>query len=280
MTKPNKGNWFATVTTRPLWVNVLFSGAVLFLLVLLFLGSLNLLTHHGATLTIPAVTGRNFEEARRILERDGFDVEIQDSVYNDTAAPLSVLRQFPSAEEVVKVNRTVYLTINRMVPPTIEMPILEGLSLRNAEIVMKQYGLRIADTTYRPDFARNAVLEQLYQGQRIKPGTKITMGSAISLVLGTGLGADQLVVPSLIGMTYTEAKIVIESNGLTLNVVVPDPDVSDSASAYVYRQQPEHLTPDGRLNRIRIGQSMDLFLSMQKPVGVPADTVAQPRNDY
>jgi hypothetical protein len=35
--------------------------------------------------------------------------------------------QFPEADEVVKTNRTVYLTINRSVPPSVEMPLLEGL---------------------------------------------------------------------------------------------------------------------------------------------------------
>lgn len=275
--KAKSSNW---ITTKPLWVNVLFSVAGICLLVLLFLGSLNLLTHHGATLMIPSVTGRSFEEAQKLLEQEGFDVEIQDSVYNDTAAPLSVLRQFPEAEEMVKVNRTVYLTINRAVPPAIEMPILEGLSFRNAEIVMKQYGLRLADTVYRPDFAKNAVLEQLYQGQRIKPGTKITMGSPIRLVLGTGLGEGQLVVPNLVGMNFTEARIVIESNGLLLNVVVPDTDVTDTANAFVYRQQPEHLTPDRRLNRIRVGEAMDLFLSVQRPVIEGADSSANPKTDY
>jgi hypothetical protein len=80
---------------------------------LLFLVSLNVITRHGNTLTIPNVYGKSFVEATKILESQGFDVELQDSLYNDTAAALSVLRQFPEADEVVKRNRTVYLTINR-----------------------------------------------------------------------------------------------------------------------------------------------------------------------
>jgi beta-lactam-binding protein with PASTA domain len=263
---------------KPLWVNVLFSIGLILAFLLLFLFSLDLLTHHGKTLTIPSVTGLSYDKASEVLDDQGFDVEIQDSLYNDTAAPLTVLRQFPAADEVVKVNRTVYLTISRAVPPTVEMPILEGLSYRNAELVMKQYGLRVGDTVYKPDFARNAVLEQLYNGQRIKPGTPIAMGSAITLVLGTGLGADQLAVPDLTGLTYPEAKIIIESNGLTINLVIPDPEVTDTATAYVYRQSPERWTPDRRVNRIRIGESMDLFLSVLKPQ-TSADTTSLPNND-
>ncbi len=83
---------------------------------------------HGKTLTIPSVTGKTYSEAVKTLEEQGFDVMIQDSVYVDTAAPQLVIRQFPEADATVKRNRTVYLTINRAVPPLVEMPQLEGLS--------------------------------------------------------------------------------------------------------------------------------------------------------
>ena len=42
--------------------------------------------------------GVSLTQAERILEEKGFEIEIQDSVFVDTAAPLSVLRQFPEAE--------------------------------------------------------------------------------------------------------------------------------------------------------------------------------------
>lgn len=269
---------FSFITKKSLVWNILASLVGSLLLILLFLLSLNWITHHGSTLTIPPVTGMPFEKAKAVLEEKGFDVEIQDSVYNDTAASLSVLRQFPAADALVKVNRTVYLTISRSVPPFIEMPIVEGLSYRNAVLVLRQYGLKLRDTLYRSDFAKNAVLEQLFQGQRIKPGTKINMGSAITLVLGSGVGSDQLPVPDLVGMRYAEARVLIESSGLILDVVVADAEVRDSASAFVYRQQPERYTPDGMINRIRPGQSMDLFLSVNPPVKDP-DPSTNPRND-
>lgn len=258
-------NLISYITGKPLWYNILTGVVLISLLLFLFMLSLNLLTHHGRTLEIPSVTGLPYESARQILEDQGFEVEIQDSIYNDTAQALSVLRQFPAADEVVKINRTVYLTINRAVPPTIEMPLLEGLSLRNAELVIKQHGLRMGDTLYIPDLARNAVLEQRVDGIRIKPGTLIPMGSSVTLVLGSGEGSSQMEVPDLVGLTYAEAKMVLESNGLGIGVALPDADVADTNAAYVYKQDPEHFTPDLRINRIKQGQSMDLFLGTTKP---------------
>jgi beta-lactam-binding protein with PASTA domain len=256
---------FKFITGKPLWINILFSIVLVFIVLFVFLLSLDYFTRHGKTLTIPSVTNLPLNEAEVILKQQGFDIEIQDSIYSDTAAPLSVLRQFPDADAVVKQNRTVYLTINRAIAPSIDMPNLEGMSFRTALITLKQYGLKLKDTIFRPDFAKNSVLEQQYQDERIKPGAKITMGSSIVLVLGSGLGQDEFNVPDLFSLPYAEAITLLESTGLSAGSVVPDSDVRDTLNAYVYRQSPERLTYDSKLNRIRQGQTVDLWLSSRKP---------------
>ena len=257
---------FKFISGKPLWVHILLAIILVFLLLFLFLWSLGFVTRHGKTLTIPSVTGVSLAEAEKLLDEKGFEVEIQDSIFVDTASPLSVLRQFPVADAVVKKNRTVYLTISRAVAPMIDMPNLEGMSFRNAEMVLRQYGLRLEDTVFKPDFAKNSVLEQQHDGSRIKPGTKITMGSGILLVLGSGLGQDEFSVPDIFGLTFNDARTYLEGNGLNLGAAVFDPDVRDSANAFVYRQSPQRFTEDRRINRIRQGQSVDLWLSVQKPV--------------
>lgn len=260
---------------KPLWFHILLAIAIILILLLLFLWSLGLITKHGKTLTIPSVMGASLADAEKLLEEKGFEIEIQDSVFVDTAAPLSVLRQFPEADAVVKENRTVYLTISRAIAPTIDMPNLEGMSFRNAEMVLRQYGLKLEDTVFKPDFAKNAVLEQQYNNERIKPGSKIRMGSAIVLVLGSGLGQDAFSVPDMFGLSFADAKAFLDANGLNLGAKVFDPDVRDSANAYVYRQSPQRFTEDGRINRIRQGQSMDLWLSVEKPVRQVDTTLQQ-----
>ncbi len=269
---------FKFITGKPLWINVLFGIVLIFILLFLFLLSLNYFTRHGNTISIPVVHNLPYAEAEKILMDKGFDVEIQDSIYSDTAAPLAVLRQFPEAEAVVKENRTVYLTINRAVPPTIEMPNLEGMSFRAAQLVLKQYGLKVKDTVFKPDFAKNSVLEQKYNDERIKPGTRIAMGSGILLVLGSGLGEDEFNVPDLFSLTYSEARLMLETTGLTIAAVIPDTDVKDTLNAYVYRQAPERYTYDNRINRIRPGQTIDIWLSKQKPLRQRDSTTNQ--NEY
>ena len=270
------------VTSRPLWVNALAGILLVFLAVVLFMLSLNWCTDHGKTLQIPAVVGMPFDKAKDLLESRGFDVEIQDSVYFDSIPPLNVIKQFPEADAVVKKNRTVYLTVNRVVPPTIEMPQLVNLTFRNAEVTLRQYGLRLGDTIYHQDFAKNAVLDQKYDGTSIKTGTKIQMGSTIDLVLGTGAGAYEFAVPDLFGLSLEEARTLLQANGLNTGLVIALPEVTDTLAAFVYRQMPPRVTEDGRVNRIRGGQTIDLWLQVEKPVRTvdSAKAVMPANNDY
>jgi beta-lactam-binding protein with PASTA domain len=139
-------------------------------------------------------------------------------------------------------------------------------------MALKQYQLKLGDTTYESNFAKNAVLEQHFNGQRIKAGTKLAMGSEISLVLGSGLGQDQIPVPDLFGKTYIEAKVMLESYGINLGMAMFDPGTTDSANAFIKDQKPLPLTPDGRNNMIRQGQSIDIFLQVQRPERAVPDT--------
>lgn len=273
---------FGFITGRPLWVNILVGLGLAIIIILIFLQSLDWMTAHGKTLTIPSVTGKSYTEAANILENQGFDVMIQDSVFNDTAKPLMVLRQYPEADATVKRNRTVYLTINRAIPPLIEMPQLEGMTFRSAELSLKQYGLNLKDTVYRSHMARNAVLEVQYNGEHIKPGTKIHMGSDIVLVLGTGVGDEEFRVPNLVGLTLGDAKVYLESMRLIVGAVNPV-ELRDNPNTYVVRQVPSVLTLDGRPNSIRSGQIVDLFVSTEKPVKPDSTSITggtSAPNDY
>jgi beta-lactam-binding protein with PASTA domain len=266
------------ITGRPLWANVLFAILVMAILIFLFLSSLTFFTRHGSVLRIPPITGKSFADAKMTLEAQGFEVEIQDSIYIDTLPPLSIIRQFPDAGSLVKVNRTVYLTVNRSVPPEVAMPNLVGMSFRNAELVLRQFGLKLGDTTFKPDFAKNSILNQTYNGKEIAPGAKLPMGSVISLVLGSGLSNVDMGVPDLFGLTYSQAKSLLDAAGIGFGSVVPDSDMQDTGNAFIYRQSPSRLGEDNRVNRIRPGQMIDVWLSTQKPER-PDSTLQAPTSE-
>ncbi len=99
----------------------------------------------------------------------------------------------------------------------------------------------------------------------IKAGTKIRVGSGISLVLGSGLGEEDMSVPDLIGMNYEEAKVLLDAQGLS-GLVIVDPGVKDTINSFVYKQSPMPKTQDGAKLRIRQGQMIDIWLSSQRPM--------------
>jgi beta-lactam-binding protein with PASTA domain len=252
------------ITSRPLWVSLLWALGIMIVLLLLFVLSMNWLTQHGVARQVPSVTGKTLAEAQKLLEDKGFDIVIQDSVYYDSLPPSAVIKQVPEADAVVKVNRRVYITVNRVIPPDVDMPNLRGYSLRNAEMMLRNLGLHLGDTSTRPDFAKGTVLEQSINGSPIAAGSKIKVGSRIDLVVGSGVGAESLAVPTLVGMTYEQARAVIESDGFILGSVVAT-GVRDSLAAYVVRQSPEVHDARGRSFRIRPGQMIDLWLDVSPP---------------
>lgn len=253
------------ITRRPLWQNILIGFGISIFLLLVFLFLLNRITNHGEYLIVPEVKGKNYIDIQEQLESQGFEVVVQDSIYVDSIAPNAIIKQFPEPEATVKVNRVIYLTVNCTVPPTIPMPNLIGMSFRNALLELRSLGLKMGDTTFIPDMAKNAVKDQLVDGVQIKPGAPISMGTKIDLLIGSGLGGGAVPVPDLFGLTYPEAKLVMELNGITTGVVLLDEGLIDTTLGFIYWQNPNPFDEQQNVNMIRAGQLMDIRVSATKP---------------
>ena len=273
-------NLLQNIVQKPLWQNILIGIGFLFLLFIIFFLSLGWITGYGKTAKVGSVVGQSYIAAQQQLEKEGFEVVILDSIYVDSIAKLAVIRQPPEADEIVKAGRTIYLTINRMVPPQVEMPSLVGFSLKSAELYLQSLQLKLGAITYKPDFARNAVLDQLYNGVPIAQGVKIPLGSSISLVIGTGLGGEETEMPNLVGLTYQEALNQLSLQGINIGSVLSLETINDSAASFIFRQTPGYLST--RLdsltgmpipNKIRQGQLVDLYLSNTPP---PKDSISGP----
>jgi beta-lactam-binding protein with PASTA domain len=265
---------FKFITDKPLWVNIVAGLSIVLILILLFFGSLDWLTNYGKSEKVPSVLGVQVAAAQKMLEDKGFDVVIQDSVFVDTAAKESVIRQTPDADEVVKQGRTIYLTINRVVPPQIEIPNLAGFSIKSAEMYLQSLGLKLGAVSYKPDIAKNAVLEMLMNGTTVQPGTRVPLGSMIGFVLGSGVGDSEIDVPYIVGKTLNDARAYLSTLNINIGSVLVIGSVNDSGSAYIVKQIPELsssvLDTNGKKqpNKIRSGQLMDVYISETAPTTV------------
>jgi len=269
------------ILKKPLWMNVLIGFGVALCLFIIFFFSLGWITGNGETEKVPAVIGLDVLAAEKNLTALGFDVVLQDSIYVDTLARTSVLRQTPEADEVVKKGRTVYLTINRVIAPQVDMPNLVGFSIKSAETYLKVLGLRLGSIQMVPDQNKNVVIDQLVNGQPIAPGSKIPSGTLIHFLVGDGGASAGLLMPDLVGLTYEQAKAQLMSLGLNLGVVSVNGSIVDSATAFVFEQNPSaygsQIDSLGMpiQNSVSKGATINLVLDKVAPVKPIRDSIQQ-----
>ncbi len=269
------------ILKKPLWMNMLIGFGVAICLFIIFFFSLGWITGNGETEKVPAVIGLDVAAAEKNLTALGFDVELQDSIYVDTLARNAVLRQTPEADEVVKKGRTVYLTINRVIAPQVDMPNLVGFSIKSAETYLKVLGLRLGSIQLVPDQNKNVVIDQLINGKPIAPGSKIPSGTLIHFLVGDGGASGGMFMPDLVGLTYEQAKAQLISLGLNLGVVAVNGSIGDSASAFVFDQNPSaygsQIDSLGMpiQNMVSKGATINLVLDKVAPVKPMRDSIQQ-----
>ncbi len=269
------------ILKKPLWMNMLIGFGVAICLFIIFFFSLGWITGNGETEKVPAVIGLDVAAAEKNLTALGFDVELQDSIYVDTLARNAVLRQTPEADEVVKKGRTVYLTINRVIAPQVDMPNLVGFSIKSAETYLKVLGLRLGSIQMVPDQNKNVVIDQLINEKPIAPGSKIPSGTLIHFLVGDGGASGGMFMPDLVGLTYEQAKAQLISLGLNLGVVAVNGSIGDSASAFVFDQNPSaygsQIDSLGMpiQNMVSKGATINLVLDKVAPVKPMRDSIQQ-----
>jgi eukaryotic-like serine/threonine-protein kinase len=237
--------------------------AIAILIYILFFVTLSYLTHQGEKVLIPDVRGKDAATAINLLKSMNFIVQV-DSTYELSAKPFAVLKQIPEID-TVKSGRTIFLTVNKAVPPLVAMPNLVGVSYRSAELLLRNSKLRAGDTIVRPDNSGGEVLEQMYKGSVIRPGEMVAMGSKITLVIGNGKGLETFDVPELTKIPYDEALTRLLALNIQPRLIVKEGTaITDTYNAYVICQYPRPINNTGEKNKINAGESMELII-VQNP---------------
>lgn len=244
-------------------LNVFSALAVLLLIFSFTYRWLDSYTYHGQTISVPDLRGLKVSELDKFLNGKQVKYKIADSTVYDLKRPAgTVIEQDPAPNEKVKENRTIYLTITRAIAPMICMPNLVDNSFRQAQDILDSYGLKLGQTIYKPDLAKNAVLEQQTNGRSIRPGDSISKGSIIDLVLGDGFGNTQVEIPRLYNLTLSEALFVLSGISLNAGAVIFDQTVKDSTLARVYKQYPS-FSDTATLSQ---GQAIDIYLTQSDAI--------------
>lgn len=216
---------------------------------------LPLYTNHGETVSVPDLSGYEYQEASELLENTGLQYEVSiDSGFSTELPALAILKQIPEANSQVKSGRKIYLTLNARNAPLIKMPNLVNMPLKNVQEILSNIGLERGDIVYVPDIGINVVLEQRYRGVTVKEGFEIPKGARIDLVVGDGMGNQLLLVPDLTGMEEEDGEFLILGSGLRVgNKSYTSTD--SVAPGRIFLQSP----PAG--SEVRTGDLIDIWIS-------------------
>ncbi|MBX7126533.1 MAG: PASTA domain-containing protein [Cyclobacteriaceae bacterium] len=218
-------------------------------------------TGHGQTVVVPDLSGKPADSLDLYLSEYKLRFEVQDSSYAEEYPALTVIRQFPHAGSVVKEGRKIFITINRITPPTVPVPDLvteASSSLINAEAVLKSNELRRGHIILMQSPFSNLVIEMRINGNKVEPGMRVPKGTVIDLVVGDGTGPKDFVVRNLIGQTYQHALVLLSNWNLHLgDISIPEDVDTTGLELFVFKQKP--LPGDS----VRVGEPVHLWLGPQ-----------------
>jgi len=249
--------WIFLRGKKFVFINILAAAGIIFLIMFSVYKYLDAYTKHGETITVPDLRGMTSEKLSDFLVDKHLKFIIIDSVFLAKKPKGIVVEQDPLPNEKVKENRTIYITINKLVAPAVKFPSLEDYSYPYVTAFLETYGLKVGDLIYKPDLAKNRVLAARYKGREIRAGDMIPKGSEIGLTLGDGLGNTKVTIPSLVGLPLDEALFVLKASSLNKGAVISDSPISDTAAFRVYKQKPDPATSA----RISQGESVDIFVT-------------------
>jgi beta-lactam-binding protein with PASTA domain len=163
---------------------------------------------HGRETTMPNLVGKNVSDANSMLRSRGLVLRVADRVYSDV--PINVVvRQTPSAGQLMKVSQQAHVVLS-LGQRQLEIPLLEGNSLRVSRIELLRAGLQVGEVSAvtMPDEPVDTVVLQTP-----RPGA----GAAtprVDVLVSQGPRDVAYVMPHLIGLNEIDAQHRLDVAGL------------------------------------------------------------------
>ncbi len=258
---------------------------IIFYLVVVF-GSilyLNITTNHGEKISVPNLVGLSHNEAKKKLDELGLKYEILDSIY-DPKSPLfkkpagtvfeQVIEPTSISKVYVKTGRIIGLRLTKK-SQLVDMPDLTSKQINFAKSILDSRGLSFNIRYRLTEESNGSVIAQLYREKIISKGTKIPIGSKVTLIVGKIDLGFQIGVPSLVGLYRDAALKILDSLQITsYNVVCADCFThQDSISALIFYQSPEFIVGN------TVFKSTHFTISMSKKPYVKPEIEILPENE-
>jgi beta-lactam-binding protein with PASTA domain len=167
---------------------------------------------HGREVTMPNLTGKSVAEATSMLHSHGLVLKVADRVYSEL--PINVVvRQTPPAGLLMKESQQAHVVLS-LGQRQLQIPLLEGNSLRASRIELLRAGLQVGEVTAltMPDKPADEVVIQAP-----RPGTGATT-PRVDVLVSQGPHEVAYVMPHFVGMTESDAQRRLDASGLRRKV--------------------------------------------------------------
>ena len=239
--------------------NVLLAGVVILILVWGTFKFIDRYTQHGVTEIVPDLRGAYMEEAEIILKAQNLYPQIIDSVYDRDKTLGTIVEQNPAPNATVKRNRPIYLIINSKEVRKISLPGILDFSSRQAEAMILASGLNVESIQYAPSEYKDLVIDVKYKGESVNTGFLIPEGESVVLIVGSGLGDEEIIVPNLRGLSFEDARTEIISSYFIIGATHYEEE-NANGDYVVYKQQPVDGSMAASGTRINIWLTTDKTL--------------------
>src|ERR1700730_332505 len=167
---------------------------------------------HGREVSMPNLVGKNAAEAGQSLRSKGLRLRVADRVYSDL--PINqVVRQSPPPGMLMKVSQQAHVVLS-LGQRQLQIPLLEGNSLRASRIELLRPGLQIGEASGIPTPDEPADTVML---QTPRPGA----GAAtprVDVLVSAGPRDTAYVMPHLVGLNEIDAQHRLDIAGLRRKV--------------------------------------------------------------
>ena len=211
-----KRNYRAPKKKSGFWGKLLAIAVVLFLLVAG--GVFYLFSSSKPDIIVADVNGKTVTEAKKVLEAQGFKVELENKV-DPGVKPGLVLRMDPVAGFKRKEGAKITLIVSaseKMIP----VPKVVGLKLEQAEKILSDKNLRIEKIEYKWEQTKP---EDIILSQSPEENSQLSDNGAVSIVINKK-EEKQVALPDLKGTTLEEARKKLEAMKLKVEVKEEDSD--------------------------------------------------------
>ncbi len=230
------------------WIGALALSSIVFLLLLTYV--IMPWYVNSNEVIVPRVQGLSLENAIDRLNATNLNYFIGDTSYDRNFPIGSIVAQRPLAGRTVKGGRSIYLVISGGAPQAV-VPNVTGKLLSNARFEMEKVGLFVGKVTIdsTSENAKNTVVSQSSGS-----GAKIARGSKVDLVIAIGKTKGSIEIPSVVGLSLTDASRKLEEFGLSVRRISYRPAANILPNT-VLDQIPSSGT------KVNPGDGIDLFIS-------------------